>query len=46
MAILMRRTEMRTKAPSFSNFSRIVPQVASANYVCARPMRRRAQSST
>ena len=46
MAILIRRTLTRTKAPSFSSFSRIVPQVASANCVCANPMRRRAQSST
>ena len=31
----MRRTLMRTRAPSLRSFSRIVPQVASANCVCA-----------
>ena len=38
----MRRTLMRTRAPIFSSFSRIVPQLARANWVCARPMRRSA----
>jgi hypothetical protein len=37
MASLMRRTLMRTSAPIFSSLRRIVPQVASANCVCARP---------
>ena len=37
---MIRRTLTRTNAPSFSSFSRIVPQVASANCVCASPMRR------
>src|ERR1700730_17617757 len=46
MAILMRRTEMRTSAPTFKNLSRMVPQVASAKAVSARPMRRSAQIST
>src|SRR5579863_739504 len=41
----MRRTLMRTSAPSFTSLSRMVPQVASANWVCAKPMRRSAQSS-
>ena len=41
IATLMRRTLMRTRAPSFSSFSRMVPQVASANWVCASPMRRK-----
>ena len=40
IAILIRRTLTQTKAPSFSSFSRIVPQVASANWVNAGPMRR------
>ena len=35
MAILIRRTLTRTRAPIFSSFSRMVPQVASANWrVC------------
>ena len=46
MAILIRRTLIRIKARSFSSFSLMVPQAASANWVCARPMRREAQSST
>ena len=40
MANLMRRTLTRTRAPSFSSLRRMVPQVASANCVCAKPMRR------
>src|SRR5438552_7187451 len=46
MASLMRRTEMRTSAPIFKNLSLMVPQVASAKAVSARPMRRNAQIST
>jgi len=46
MANLMRRMLTRTSAPSLSNLSRMVPQVASANAVPARPMRRNAQIST
>jgi hypothetical protein len=46
IATLIRRKLTRTAAPSFSSFSRIAPQVASANSVWARPMRRNAQSST
>jgi len=46
MATLMRRTERRTWAPIFRSARRSVPQVASANWVWARPMRRRAQSRT
>ena len=46
MAILMRRTEMRTSAPIFKNLSLMVPQVASAKMVSARPIRRSAQIST
>ena len=46
MAILMRRQEMRTSAPIFKSLSLMVPQVASAKVVSARPMRRRAQIST
>jgi hypothetical protein len=46
MAILTRRTLIRTQAPIFKSFSRIVLQVALANCVCASPLRRSAQSST
>ena len=46
IASLIRRTLMRTSAPSFSSFSRIVPQVAVANCVCARPIRRNPHNST
>src|SRR6184192_592499 len=46
MAILMRRTEMRTNAPILRNLRRMVPQVALANAVSARAMRRIAQIST
>ena len=46
MAILMRRTLMRTSAPIFKNLRRMVPQVALAKAVLRRPIRRRAQSST
>src|SRR5512144_2327324 len=46
MAILMRRQEMRTSAPIFKSLSLMVPQVASAKAVSARPMRRIAQIST
>jgi hypothetical protein len=38
MAILMRREEMRTSAPIFNSLSLMVPQVASAKAVSARPM--------
>src|SRR5208282_600789 len=46
MAILMRRTEIRTSAPIFNSLSLMVPQVASAKAVSARAMRRSAQTST
>src|SRR5271166_2660302 len=42
----MRRALMRTRPASLRSLSRIVAQVASANCVCARPMRRTAQIST
>jgi hypothetical protein len=40
MAKRMRRTLIVTSAPILRSFSRIVPQVASANWVWASPMRR------
>src|SRR3712207_6062952 len=40
MASLTRRTEMRTSAPTFSRASRMVPQVASANWVWANSLYR------
>jgi len=46
MAILMRRTLTRTRAPIFNSFSRIVPQVALANWVCCSAIRRKAHSNT
>src|SRR5712671_4859364 len=46
IAILMRRTLMRTSAPILRNLRRMVPQVALANFVCCSPIRRKAQSST
>ena len=46
MAILMRRTDRRPWAPILRSARRSVPQVASANRVWARPMRRKAQSRT
>src|SRR5438034_7353527 len=45
MAILMRRTLMRTSAPILSSLRRMVPQLACANSVSCRPIRRRAHSS-
>jgi SCO1/SenC len=42
MAILIRRTLVRTDAPILRSLRRIVPQVALANCVCLRPMRRSA----
>ena len=45
MAILTRRTLMRTSAPTLSSLRRMVPQVACANAVSCRPIRRRAHSS-
>ena len=39
MAILMRRTLMRTSAPIFKNLRRMVPQVALAKAVLRRPIR-------
>src|SRR5690348_9916222 len=36
----------RTSAPILNSLRRIVPQVASANWVCRRAMRRTAQTST
>lgn len=41
-----RRTLTRTRAPILSSFCRMAAQVAAANPVWARPMRRSAQSST
>ena len=46
MAILIRRTLRRTWAPIFKSLSRMVPQVAAANWVCRRPIRRSASSRT
>jgi hypothetical protein len=46
MAMRMRRTLMRTRAPILSSLRRMVPQVASARSVSCRPMRRSAQSRT
>ena len=46
MATVMRRTLIRTRAPIFSSLRRMLPQVASANWVWAKPMRRSAQSRT
>ena len=46
MASLMRRTLVRTRAPILSSLRRMVPQVARANWVCTRAMRRSAQTST
>src|SRR5450755_3736272 len=46
MAIRTRRTEMRISAPIFRSLSLMVPQVASAKTVLARPMRRNAQIRT
>src|SRR5437773_1386120 len=40
MAILIRRTEMRTNPPILRNLRRMEPQVALANGVSARAMRR------
>jgi hypothetical protein len=40
MATLMRRTLTRTSALILNNLRRIVPQVASANWVCRGVMRR------
>src|SRR5208337_232898 len=45
MANLMRRALTRTSAPILSSLSRMVPQVASANTVSARPIRRSAHMS-
>ena len=45
-AIFTRRTEVVTSAPILRSFKRIVPQVARASSVPARPMRRSAQSNT
>ncbi len=38
------RQAMRTKAPILSRWSRIVLQVAVANWVCLRPIRRKAHT--
>ena len=46
MAILIRRTLRRTWAPIFKSLSRIVPQVAVANWVRRSPMRRKASIRT
>ena len=46
MAIRTRRTERRISAPIFRSLSLMVPQVAFAKMVLARPMRRNAQIST
>src|SRR6202521_6475489 len=44
IATLMRRTLMRTRAPILSSLRRMVPQVALANSVSWRPIRRVAHS--
>ena len=46
MASVIRRTPVRTRAATFSNLSRIEPQLALPKRVGARPIRREAQSST
>src|SRR3954453_16774454 len=46
MATWIRRTLIFTSAPIFSSFSRMLPQLARANWVKAKPIRRSAQSST
>ena len=46
IASLMRRTLVRTSAPIFNSLRRIVPHDARANWVWAKPMRRKAQIST
>src|SRR5271169_3076393 len=46
MASLMRRTETRTSAPILSNLRRMVAQLALANCVGLRAMRRKAQRRT
>ena len=46
MASLMRRTETRTSAPILSSLRRMVAQLALANWVCLRPMRRKAHRRT
>src|SRR5437764_5140957 len=46
IAILMRRTLMRTSAPTLSSLRRMVPQVASARAVSWSPIRRIAHSRT
>src|SRR4029077_17608819 len=45
IATLMRRALTRTRAPIFSSFRRMVPQVALANGVWCRAMRRKAHSN-
>src|SRR3954453_7095030 len=42
----IRRTLILTSAPILSSFSRMLPQLARANWVKAKPIRRSAQSST
>src|SRR5918999_764173 len=46
MAMRMRRTLRVTRAPIFKSFRRMLPQVAVASSVPARPMRRSAATST
>ncbi len=46
MATLIRRALTVTRAPILRSFSRIEPQVASANWVCASPIRRTASTRT
>ena len=46
MATVTRRTLSLTRAPIFSNFRRMVPQVARANGVNGNPIRRNALSKT
>src|SRR4249920_810686 len=46
IATLMRRALTRTRAPILSSLRRIVPQVALANGVWCRAIRRKAHSST
>src|SRR3954470_21720103 len=46
IATWIRRTLTLTSAPIFSSVRRMLPQLARANWVKARPIRRSAQSST
>jgi hypothetical protein len=46
IATLIRRTLTRTWAPILRRLSRIVPQVAAANWLCRSPIQRRVSSRT